>query len=227
VDIHVPTLFSMRQLAANAMAARTLPCPTPAALKLALLSALLWRDGESPADEHLAWLAPLGVGWRPPARLAVSACTVRVLKGEGDDAVLTATVGLREYASFSAPFGLALLDVPDGRRDDLTYALARVPSLGTRDSLVQVLSPPVWVDALPEGFVSLTTEGDVAGDVTAVLDDLGSTPAFARLSAYREPGRATIPRLGEDRRRLIVTLPLRWRRRTGDGAELEAVWPPS
>src|SRR4051812_3768866 len=125
LDVHCPTLFSMRQLGANSMAARTLPCPTPAALKMAVLSALLWRDGEGVADEHLGWLARLGVAWRSPARLGISACTVHVLKDwtpskkKGHPpapGVLEHSVGMREYVSFSEPFGLALLDVPDERR---------------------------------------------------------------------------------------------------------------
>src|SRR5689334_20731425 len=116
--VHVPTLFSMRQLSANQMAARTLPCPTPAALKLAMLSGLIWRDGEERAQEHLEWLAPLGVAWRPPARAGLTALTVRAWKVTSDDErkkgspPLTMSVGMREYLSFSDSFGLALLDVP-------------------------------------------------------------------------------------------------------------------
>jgi hypothetical protein len=223
VRVHVPTLFSMRQLTANSMAARALVCPTPAALKMAMLSSLIWRDGEAAADDHLAWLAPLGVAFRPPPRAGLSAFTVRVHKSERPDELRTPTVGLREYVSFSQPFGLALLDVPDARRDDASHGLTHLSALGTRDSLVQILQPPEWVDTLPPGFAVLTAESDGPGEVTAVLDDLGPTPSFARLNAYRQPGRATLPRLGEDRRRTIVTLPLRWRRRGADGAELEAL----
>lgn len=225
VSVHVPTLFSMRQIMANAMAARTLLCPTPAALKMVLLSTLIWRDGEGAASAHLEWLAALGVAWRAPARAALSALTVRTYKGEGAGADLVSTVGLREYVSFSEPFGLALLDVPGPRQADANHALARLNSLGTRDSLVQVLGPPRWQAEMPAGFTILTTESDGPGAVSAILDDLGPTPAFDRLNAYRPPGRLSIQRLGEDRRRLLVTLPYRWRRRLADGAELEAIGP--
>lgn len=225
VDVHVPSLFSMRQIMANSLAARTLFCPTPASLKIALLSTLIWRDSDALAEEHLRWLAPLGVAWRAPRRAALSAVTVRALKGERSNPEIKSTVGLREYLSFSEPFGLALIDVPGTRHDDAAYGLTRLTSLGTRDSLVQILRPPVWVTELPKDFTPLTSDVGGPGEVTMLIDDLGPSPAFARISAYREPGRATVQRLGEDRRRLLVTLPYRWRRRTSDGAELETLEP--
>src|SRR5207248_4311942 len=134
------------------MAARALVCPTPAALKIAVLSALIWRDGAEAAGAHLAWLAPLGVAFRPSPRAAVSAVTVRVWKSEDPNELRTPTVGLREYVSLSEAFGLALLDVPEDRRAEADHGLTHLAALGTRDSLVQVLGPPDWVDTLPPGF---------------------------------------------------------------------------
>lgn len=221
---HVASLFSMRALSQNALAARTLVCPTPAALKMGLLSTLLRRDGPDRAQEHLEWLAPLDVAWRPPERLALTTATTRVYKSDAPDKPLTMTAGVREYAHADTPFGIILLDVPDERRDLVEYGLSALRALGTSDSLVQPLGPPEWAANLPEGFVLLTRESDgTSGDVACVVDDLGSAPRFERLSAYREVGTQFIPRLGEDRRRILLTLPLRTVRRSPSGAELEAI----
>jgi len=205
----VVSLFSFRTLHTNAFSARTLPCPTPAAVKLALLAKLLERDGALRAQEVLDWLAPLVVGWRPPVRVAVSTATVRIYKADARDRPLEFSRGMREYAHMAEPFGLALGSVPEGRRDDLVFALGQLRALGNAESLVQPLAPPDWLESMPDGFIDLTAEAEDGGQagVAVVLDDLGEAPAWERLNVYRMPERRLIPRIGADRVRRIVTLP--------------------
>lgn len=218
----VPALFSWRTLTANAFAARTLPCPTPAGVKLAMLGVLLRRDGPEGGQVHIDWLAPLAVAWHPPGRMAVRAATVRVWKGETPGEPLTSTVGMREYLHTADVSALALVDVPSDRVDDALYALERLRSLGNTESLIQPLEPARGVEELPAGFVLLTV-GVERSDVTVLLDDLGVDPSFDRLSVYRAPGSANAPRLNIDRRRFLVQLPLRTVRRTSDGYILERI----
>ena len=208
-EFHVVSLFSLRTLHANAFSARTLPCPTPAAVKMALLAKLLERDGDDQAQEILDWLAPFAVLWRPPATVAVSTATVRVYKSDARDQPLEFSRGMREYAHSGDPFGLALGPVPPEHRDDVAFALGQLRSLGSAESLVQPLGPAAWRNALPEGFVDLTAEVEETRDVgyAVVLDDLGDAPAWNRLNAYRAPDRKLIPQIGPDRVRRIVTLP--------------------
>lgn len=203
------SLLSFRMLHVNAFSARTLPCPTPATVKLALLAKLLERDGADPAPEHLRWLAPLEVWWHPPPAIAISAANVRIYKADAADKPLTPSKGLREYAHFSGPFSLALGPVPDEWAADLAFALGQLRALGTAESLVQPLAPPAWANEPPAGAISLTTDGgDADRGFAVVLDDLGSAPAWERLDVYRAPGRRAIPQIGPDRVRRIVTLPL-------------------
>jgi hypothetical protein len=225
IEFQAATLFSFRSITANAFAARTLPCPTPAGIKMALLAGLVGRDGAERGQEHLDWLAPLGVAWRPPARLVITAATVRVWKADAADKPLMMQAGMREYVHLGGPFGLALLDVPEARHEDLAWAAARLRALGNAESLVQPLAPPAWRADLPPGYVLLTADAESggAGEVTVVLDDLGPRPSFARLSVYRPAGRDTLPRLGDDRVRRLVTLPLRAGRWSADGVVLEAL----
>lgn len=222
VDLHVVSLFSWRALTVNAFSARTLLCPSPAGIKLALLSHLLWRDGPESADDHLSWLAPLGVAWRPPRLIAVTPETVRIYKGAGATPTLDASVGMREYLHQTDSFGLALLDVPDGRCDDLSYAVGQLRALGVAESLVQPLGPVTWVSTLEAGYCVLTREDRRGEGVAVVLDDLGREPSFTRLSVYRPAESRFVPRLGEDRRRLLVTLPLKRRGSLIRGAAYEA-----
>lgn len=222
MEYGVPALFSWRTLTANAFAARTLPCPTPAGVKLAMLGVLLRRDGPAWGQEHVAWLAPLAVAWRPPRRMAVRAATVRVWKGETPGEPLTGTVGMREYLHAPDVSGLALIDVSGDRLDDAGYALERLRSLGNAESLIQPVAPVRGVDDLPAGFVVLDV-GVEQSNVAVLLDDLGANPSFDRLSVYRAPGSANVPRLNIDRRRFLVQLPLRTTHRTTDGYVLEHV----
>lgn len=203
------SLLSFRMLHVNAFSARTLPCPTPATVKLGLLAKLLERDGPAPAPAHLAWLAPLEVWWQPPPAIAVSAANVRIYKADAADKPLTPSKGLREYVHFGGPFHLALGPAPEERVEDLGFALGQLRALGTAESLVQPLAPPTWQVLPPPEAISLTTEqsGRETG-FAVVLDDLGSDPDWDRLNVYRTPGRQSIPRIGPDRVRRIVTLPL-------------------
>lgn len=234
IEIALVNLFSLRAAMTNAFTARTLPCPTPATLKLALLAKLIERDapGHSPDEiaalgqRHLDWLAPLRVGWAAPPRLAISAATMTILKEDNGKTPLIRSVGIREYVHFDQPFGLALGSVTaERRRADLADALLRLRALGVAESLIQPKGPPQWHAEAPSGFTWLT---DDVVDAAAyrdhevyLLDDLGSSPSFARLSLYRPIEAAYTPRLGEDRRRIIVSLPLRQRRQGLAGRTLE------
>lgn len=243
VHFHLVNLFSLRAAPTNAFTARTLPCPTPAAVKLALLAKLIERDapGQTPeaiatlAQQRLDWLAPLRVGWSAPSLMAISAVTMTILKEDNGKTPLIRSVGMREYAHFDEPFGLTLGPVTDTAvRDDLADALVRLRALGVAESFVQVLGPPAWSDEPPEGFTWLTESASQTAPPSTgatsresgeayVLDDLGRAPRFDRLSLYRLIEANYTPRLGEDRRGLIVTLPLRQRRQGISGRVLERI----
>lgn len=225
---HVPSLFSARSLASNAFSARTLLCPTPAMVKMGVLATLLRRDGDTHAQRHLDWLALIKVSWAPPPVMAVSAATVRVWKEETTGGkrktstnLLKLSAGLREYVHMDESFGIAFRDVSPECREDLAYGLTHLRALGNAESMVQPLGPVEWLENIPAGFVGLSEPGDSAGEIAAVLDDLGRDPRFERLSVYRVAGGATIPRLGDDRVRILLRLPLRVRRRLADSYIVE------
>ena len=225
-DFHLVSLFSCRALTTNAFTARTLPCPTPAGVKLALLSQVLEQDGAADAQGHLTWLAPLRVLWRPPAMITIFAATVRIYKADGADKPLVGSVGMREYAHAADAFALALGPVPEERRATLAFALGQLRALGTAESLVQPLAPAAWVDEPPGGWVDLTAAVPAdeatpeARGHAVVVDDLGHAPSWARLNVYRVADRKNIPQLGPDRQRRIVTLPLAVSRWTETGYTL-------
>lgn len=237
ITFSLVNLFSLRAATTNAFTARTLPCPTPAAVKLALLAKLIERDapGQSAeeiaagAQRHLDWLAPLRVGWDAPPVLTISAATMTILKEDNGKTPLIRSVGMREYAHFEQSFRLAIGPIiDDARRADLTDALLRLRALGVAESLIQPMRPPDWSADTPTGFTWLTesapsgpaSPGGQVGEAY-VLDDLGRAPSFARLSLYRPIEASATPRLGEDRRRVIVALPLRQRRQNLAGRTLE------
>lgn len=225
VRFAIVALFSMRAPTTNAFTARTLLCPTPAATKLALLAALLRRDGPDSGQEHLDWLAPLPVAWRPPDRMAVTAATVSIWKGDTAGEPLRSSVGMREYMHADAPFALAFGDIPPERHDDFAQAAMCVRHLGVTESFVQPLGL-AWEGAMPPGFVFLTAAGGgVPGGVTCVVDDLGNAPSFARLSPFRANTKEFVPRIPADRQRFIIGLPLRVTRTGADGYTVERVRP--
>jgi hypothetical protein len=255
VEMEIVSLFSLRDPTTNAHFARTLLCPSPAAIKMALLSALLWKDGTEPVQEdpgaavwsgqappfaatgqaHLNWLKDLDIAWRPPPMIAVTEVTTRILKGDENTIgsptkpgqPFERTVSMREYAHADRPFALAFIGIPTKRWDDFVYAVSCIRHLGVAESLVQPVAPPCRVGELPEGFVLLTKEHaeSAPGSVARVIDDLGDDPEFERLSPFSPLEDQFLPRIGRERIRRVIALPLRVARRTTSGYTVEALRP--
>lgn len=253
VEMEIVSLFSLRDPATNAHVARTLLCPSPAAVKMAILSALLRRVGtergkedlgvavrnghvapfEATGNEHLRWLKNLGIAWRPPPMIAVTEVTTRVLKGDGNTMgsatkpgqPFVRTVSMREYAHADHPFALAFIGILAAHWDDFIYAVSCIRHLGTMESLVQPLAPPQRVDKVPEDFVLLTEEhaAGAPDSVAQIIDDLGGDPEFQRLSPFSPLGDEFLPRIGFERVRRVIALPLRVMRRTTNGYTVEAL----
>jgi len=224
VEFSIVSLFSMRSPTTNAFTARSLLCPTPAAVKLGLLSRLIARDGPERGQDHLTWLASLSVAWRPPARMAVTATTVAVWKDNNGKTPLISSVGMREYVHAAEPFALAVGGIPADRHEDFSEAIACIRHFGVTESLVQPLRPPRWEPVLPDDFVLLTAEQSAAnGAISCVMDDLGDAPSFERLSPFRPNERASVPQISADRRRRVLTLPLRVTQWGADGYTVEAL----
>lgn len=74
------TLFSMKMSAATNSAAKSLPCPSPYAVKMALLNAIITYESVDTAKNYFTIIRDLDMRFSLPEKWVVNNCLIRVLK---------------------------------------------------------------------------------------------------------------------------------------------------
>src|SRR5690349_18263648 len=90
IATYVPVaLFSLRSAAATSSGGKTLLCPTPFSLKMALLDALLRTQGQNSGDQWWPIIGNLRLRIRLPERIAVINTFTKIVRpkknGASDD----------------------------------------------------------------------------------------------------------------------------------------------
>jgi len=222
VAYYRPTaLFSLKPAAATSSGGRTLICPTPFALRVALLDAAIRTRGVS-AGEHL-W--PLLRGLRLkvllPKQLTVINTFTKIIRlkkmGPSDDmgtGLITPfnnTIAYREYVSFGGDIGIAAqMGTGDKLPDDVIELFFQIAYLGKRGSFLQLLAQPELVHHEPDeakGWTLISadqTRFNIGGTLQ-MLDDCSSKLTFEQVNIYS--GKRIV--LGKDRILRHVVLPHR------------------
>lgn len=202
VAMYTPVaIFSLKPASATSSGGKTLLCPTPFAIKMALLDAALrtqgLRDGQRlwPAIRDLRLKIAL-----PPSMAVVNTFTkiVRPKKnGASDDdgtgltTPLGRTIAYREYVSFGGTLSLAAqLGTGDALPAPLTSLFPHVTYLGKRGGFLQLQELPHAIadEDLGEdaGWVTITTDQlsfSFAGTLQ-LLDDCSPAMTFAHADIY-------------------------------------------
>ncbi len=221
-DYQSTTLFSLKMSNATSSAAKSLVCPTPYAIKMALLDAAIRTLGLEEGERLFPAVRDLAVAVRLPQQVVVSNCFIRVLdpvrskgkKGGDDDADQEAegtgpfktNITFREYVFLDGPLGLAVKS--DESNEWLERCLAQVNSFGKRGCFFQLQHVPTEVEQLPAGYTELTrqpTPGDTfpINGLTQVMDDMGGKATFGNVNTYSSERGA--------RQQRVIVLPYRRR----------------
>lgn len=203
------SLFSLKRSDATSMAARSNLVPTPYAVKMALLRALLEMQGHQYLDDFEAgiksefnWIRDLQVLIQPPEQLVVNrnGYKLRYWNQQAD----------KDYRKANDKEPPPIMPMQDGfvfrewvhleglltfccgatsRCDELQVLFSQINYLGKRGCFFQYLPDAVQVTDEP------TIPTDVAGFTVQPMDDLGSKTTFSRISPFSNES----AKLGKDR----------------------------
>lgn len=209
------TLFSLKLSTATSSGGKTLLCPTPYAIKLALLDAACRITGVAAAERRWPELRDLQIALSPAPKVVVSNLFQRILKpyknppkpGIPDFGPFQRTIGYREYAHLFGPLGLGLGWTGVESREWLAELLLHITYLGKRGGFVQLIRLPEHRDELPALFVDVTssqTEFGLYGTLQ-VMDDCTPALTFAKANIYSNEK----VRLGKERVTRNIVFPYR------------------
>ena len=191
-------LFSLKPATATSSGGKTLICPTPFALKMALLDAALRTRGRAAVQPLWKDIRDLRIQLRLPDRLSVINTFTKIVRpkknGPSDDdgtgllTPLGSTIAYREYVSFGGALGLAFqLTSGDVLPTTLTELFHHITYFGKRGGFMQLLAPPTNQEADGEqGWIVLTTDQTSFsfGGTLQLLDDCSPKLTFEQVDIY-------------------------------------------
>lgn len=215
------TLFSLKPAVATSSGGKTLLCPTPFAIKMALLDAALRTLGQ-PAGKQL-WpdIRDLQLKVALPDQISVINTFTKIVRpkknGPSDDdgtgliTPLGSTIAYREYVAYGGSIGVAAQLASGEQQGDLADLFVQINYLGKRGSFLQLQAAPALVDdgavEQDQGWVT-TTEHQTSfsfDGTLQMLDDCGDRMTFDHADIYNNR-RIT---LGKERVLRHVVLPYR------------------
>jgi len=218
---YAPTaLFSLKSAAATSSGGKTLICPTPFAIKMALLDAALRTRGQPVGKQLWPAIQELQLKIALPDRVAVINTFTKIVRpkknGPSDDdgtglvTPLGSTIAYREYVSFGGTVSIAAQTAAgDHLPDALAELFAHITYLGKRGSFMQLLMHPTVIDDADldaeTAWVTITHDqaSFVISGTLQMLDDCGPTMTFDHADIYSKK-RITI---GKERILRHIVLP--------------------
>ncbi len=194
-EYHASTLFSLRPANATTSGGKTLIAPTPFALKMALLDAVIRVYGRAAGESWFPSIRDFGVAVRLPPTLVVINTFVKILRphkagpkdtiGTGLAGPMGSTIAYRELVHYGGPLSIALemaaeSDLP------LPALLSHIHYLGKRGGFMQFLGYE-QANSLPADHAILNPGPNapfrLAG-LMQVMDDCGPAMTFAHADIY-------------------------------------------
>ena len=106
------TLFSLKKSNATSSGAKTLLTPSPYAVKMALLNAIITYNSVKLAVDNFELIKELNMQFNVPDNIVVNNCFLKVLKEPHDkhpNINFQSTVGFREYVYFAGDIKIAVM----------------------------------------------------------------------------------------------------------------------
>lgn len=193
--VYKPTsLFSLKQSNATNSAAKTLLCPSPYAVKMALLNAIITYDSVEAAKKYFNLVKELKIHFYLPNEVLVSNCFVKILKEKRSESRVSewdtyqSTVAFREYAHFSDNIRLAInvSDIKSENIEMLKKWFMRINYFGKRGCFFQFMRT-VDTEILPMGYSqNLDSEIPIltSSNIMLLMDDFGKKATFDKVNTY-------------------------------------------
>jgi hypothetical protein len=198
-------LFSLRKSFSTDAAGKTLPVPSPFALKMAFLDVVYKAYGPESVKSFFGSIRGAETAIKPPPYFVTNGVIIRVLQESRDKvASLKRNIAYREFVSYAGDISFALCLVEDKHRDMLSKAATMVNYLGKRSSFFQLIKEPEVKNEIdPKEFIQPfgTNSKYISPDdkFIAHLDDTGPDAELDRINVYSSerirPGVDRISRL--------------------------------
>lgn len=184
-DYEPVAAFGLRPSNTTSSGGKTLVCPTPYGIKMALLDRILRLQGEVTGLQRFEAVRDLEVWARVPYAAAINRTFQKVLRPDGK--LWTSTIAQREYCFFTGWFTLAFSTQEETLLADLPGLLASINYFGRRGSFMQLVGWARTSDApAPENdFVNLCQppQSDVPGfGFLQRMDDMHPDARFEEVS---------------------------------------------
>lgn len=214
-EYEATALFTLKPATATASGGRTLPVPTPFAIKMALLDVACRVQGIEQAEIAWDWLNRCRVALRPAPRLVVNNTFIKVLRprrneaspGSMDAGFFQRTISYREYVYFDGIFEVALEAQTEEHAQILSRWLACINYLGKRGGFVQIQDAAQLQDSLDTRFIVIgeTLQTFALDALLIQLDDTSDKLPFDAVNIYSSKSL----KLGKERVLHHVALPYR------------------
>lgn len=220
------SFFTLKPASATSSGGKTLLCPTPFSLKMALLDVAIRLYGVERGATLFSDIRTLKIALRVPVKAVVNNTFIKIFRphkggkakdtsGSGLMEPMGNTIAFREYVSFHGEMYLVFQGMP---AEELIPLLLNLNYLGKRGGFFQLQELPTtqdWSDneLKPNGYTLITeptTTFSVNG-LLQMLDDCGPKMTFDQVNIYNS-GKGSTIRLGmgkKDRQLHHVVLPYR------------------
>jgi hypothetical protein len=199
------SFFSLRPALATSSGGKTLLIPTPYAIKMALLNAVIRSRGVAEGERQFAFLRDLSLALEPPETIVVMKSFSKIrreLKDKGNaekaqkartkkEYPMQPTIAYREYVNYQGSLRLACQITDEHTQGQfLSDLLMQINYLGKRGGFLQMIEYPSMTAEPPEGhFIHLTATNVQAFSTKGtlqMLDDCGTSLTFAKADIYND-----------------------------------------
>ncbi len=190
--IYKPTsLFSLKLSVSTNSAGKSLPCPSPYSVKMALLNVIITYDSLEAAQENFNLIRDLDLFFCLPETFVVNNCMIRILK-DNDKVSKTlkainpfkSTVAFREYVYLSDKIHIAfdISNISDKEVQFLQKWFARISYFGKRGCFFQFAGFNKE-EALSNNYVKVLDKSFPPG-IMFPMDDVDKKAEFKNMDNY-------------------------------------------
>ena len=197
--VYKPTsLFSLKQSSATNSAAKTLLCPSPYAVKMALLNAIITYDSLEAAQKHFNLIKDLEMRFCLPKTISVNNCFLKIKKKKRSDSrgnekgTFQSTVAFREYVYLDGYLKISVNlqeNNNNGAETDLLKRWCpRINYFGKRGCFFQFLRfNPEEIHHLSKEYSKILNSENLDLDSPNIIfpmDDFGKKATFDKVNTY-------------------------------------------
>lgn len=175
--------FELRPSNTTKTGGKTLLCPTPYAIRMALLDRMIRQHGIGYGRDQFPAIRDLGIAIQPPSRVAVNRTFQKILRPPFSNGSWISTIAMREFCIPTGNLGIAF-DTDEEMVSELAATLSAVNYFGQRGSFFQLVDL-VQTDQIPAGFVDVTrpTQTLQLGFLQR-MDDIEQNASFEDVNTY-------------------------------------------